>query len=595
MSGEGGAREAEAGGPVPAAASMPFWKYRPATVVDLPDRQWPDRVITQAPTWCSVDLRDGNQALVNPMDVHRKRRMFELLVRMGFKEIEVGFPAASQPDYDFVRLLIEQDLVPEDVVIQVLTQSREEQITRTMESVRGARRAIVHLYNSTSELQRRVVFKLDRAGIRDIAVAGTRRVKELASGLDGTEVILQYSPESFMGTELDFAKEVCEAVMDVWQPTPERRMIFNLPNTVEMTTPNVHADQIEWCHRNFDRRDCFILSVHTHNDRGCAVAASEQAVMAGAERVEGTLFGNGERTGNVDIVTLALNLFSQGVDPRLDISRIDECRRVVEACNQLPIDARHPYVGDLVYTAFSGSHQDAIKKGMDEMAASGSTHWEVPYLLIDPHDVGRTYEAIIRVNSQSGKGGVAYILEQDYHLSLPRRLQIEFMRVVQRLAEATGGEVSPAQIWDAFRGAYLDTEGPLELIEHETRHHGGAEAHTTVAARIRYREVEHAIKGTGNGPIAAFTAALANACGLSLRVVDYHEHALTAGTDASAAAYVEVESGSGRVTWGVGLHHDILAASLRAIVSAANRLDLVGALDGAEPAGIGSKAGRPSA
>jgi 2-isopropylmalate synthase len=562
---------------------MPVGKYRPSPVVDLPDRQWPGRVITEAPTWCSVDLRDGNQALVNPMDVHRKRRMFELLVRMGFKEIEVGFPAASQPDYDFVRLLIEQDMIPEDVVIQVLTQSREEQIGRAVESVRGARRAIVHLYNSTSELQRRVVFRLDRAGIRDIAASGARQIKSLAAGLDGTDVILEYSPESFMGTELDFAKEICEAVMDVWEPTPDRRMILNLPNTVEMSTPNVHADQIEWCHRNFAHRDCFVLSVHTHNDRGCAVAASELAVMAGAERVEGTLFGNGERTGNVDLVTLALNLFSQGVDPGLDISRIDDCRRVVEACNQLPIDARHPYVGDLVYTAFSGSHQDAIKKGMDEMAASGAALWEVPYLLIDPHDVGRTYEAIIRVNSQSGKGGVAYILEQDYHLTLPRRMQIEFMQVIQRLAEATGGEVSPAQIWDSFRGAYLDAEGPLELLEHETRHHGGPEEHTTVTARIRYREVEHRISGTGNGPIAAFTTALANACGLSLRVVDYHEHALTAGSDASAAAYVEVESPTGTVTWGAGLHHDILAASLQAIVSAANRLDFAGAL-GTEPA-----------
>ena len=574
MSGEDG---------VDVAPRMPIEKYRPAPVVDLPDRRWPGRVIAEAPIWCSVDLRDGNQALVNPMDAHRKRRMFELLVRVGFKEIEVGFPAASQPDYDFVRLLIEQDLVPEDVVIQVLTQSREELIERTIDSVRGARRAIVHLYNSTSELQRRVVFRLDQAGIRDIAAAGARQIKALVAGLDGTDVTLEYSPESFMGTELDFAKEVCEAVMDVWEPRPDRRMIVNLPNTVEMSTPNVHADQIEWCHRNFAHRDCFILSVHTHNDRGCAVAASELAVMAGAERVEGTLFGNGERTGNVDIVTLALNLFSHGVDPGLDISRIDDCRRVVEACNQLPIDPRHPYVGDLVYTAFSGSHQDAIKKGMDEMAASGATLWEVPYLLIDPHDVGRTYEAIIRVNSQSGKGGVAYILEQDYHLTLPRRLQIEFMQVIQRLAEATGGEVSPAQIWDAFRGAYLDTEGPLELLEHETRHHGGPEEHTTVTARIRWHEVEHRISGTGNGPIAAFTTALANACGLSLRVVDYHEHALTAGSDASAAAYVEVESPTGRVTWGAGLHHDILAASLQAIVSAANRLDFEGAL-AAEPA-----------
>jgi 2-isopropylmalate synthase len=557
--------------------TMPIGRYRPTPVVHLPDRRWPDRVITEAPTWCSVDLRDGNQALVNPMDVDRKRRMFDLLVRMGFKEIEVGFPAASQPDYEFVRQLIDQDLIPEDVVIQVITQSREELIERTVESVRGTRRAIVHLYNSTSELQRRVVFRLDRRGIRDIAVTGARQIKELVAGLDGTDVIFQYSPESFMGTELDFAKEICEAVMEAWQPTREHPMILNLPNTVEMTTPNIHADQIEWCHRNFANRDRFILSVHTHNDRGCGVAASELAVMAGAERVEGTLFGNGERTGNVDIVTLALNLFSQGVDPRLDISRIDECRRVVEACNQLPVDARHPYVGDLVYTAFSGSHQDAIKKGMEEMARTDSRFWEVPYLLIDPHDVGRTYEAVIRVNSQSGKGGVAYVLEQDYHLSLPRRLQIEFMQVVQRIAEDTGEEVTPNQIWDAFRGAYLDVTGPLELLEHQTQHHRRGDAHSAVSALIRHRGAEHSITGTGNGPIAAFTTALRNSCGLSLRVVDYHEHALTAGSDASAAAYVEVESPDGTVTWGVGMNHDILAASLKAIVSAANRLEATSA------------------
>src|SRR5215831_7854939 len=430
---------------VDVAPQMPVWKYRPALVVDLPDRQWPGRLIAQAPIWCSVDLRDGNQALVNPMDVHRKRRMFELLVRMGFKEIEVGFPAASQPDYDFVRLLIEKDLVPDDVVIQVLTQSREELIDRTIDSVRGARRAIVHLYNSTSELQRRVVFRLDRAGIRDIAATGARRIKELVAGLDGTDVTLEYSPESFMGTELDFAKEICEAVMDVWEPSPDRRMIVNLPNTVEMSTPNVHADQIEWCHRNFAHRDCFILSVHTHNDRGCAVAASELAVMAGAERVEGTLFGNGERTGNVDIVTLALNLYTQGVDPQLDFSNINEVARCAEACTQLPIHPRHPYVGDLVFTAFSGSHQDAIKKGLAALDPDGS--WEVPYLPIDPSDLGRSYESIIRVNSQSGKGGVAYLLERDYQLVLPRRLQIEFSRVVQAAADTTGKELTARELW----------------------------------------------------------------------------------------------------------------------------------------------------
>jgi 2-isopropylmalate synthase len=567
---------------------MPIERYRPVPLVDLPDRQWPGRVITQAPTWCSVDLRDGNQALINPMDVDRKRRMFDLLVRMGFKEIEVGFPSASQPDHDFVRLLIERELIPDDVTIQVITQSREELIEKTIDSIRGARRAIVHLYNSTSELQRRVVFRLDRRGIRDIAVSGTRQIKDLVDRLEGTDVVFQYSPESFMGTELDFAKEICEAVMEVWQPTPERRMILNLPNTVEMTTPNVHADQIEWCHRNFTGRDCFVLSVHTHNDRGCAVAASELAVMAGAERVEGTLFGNGERTGNVDLVTLALNLFSQGIDPGLDISRIDDCRRVVEACNQLPVDARHPYVGDLVYTAFSGSHQDAIKKGMDEMAASGASRWEVPYLLIDPHDVGRTYEAVIRVNSQSGKGGVAYILEQDHLLSLPRRMQIEFMHVIQELAEATGEEVTPTAIWQAFRAAYLDLDGPLELLEHQSQHHGGEDAHTTMSAHIRYRGTEHSITGTGNGPIAAFTAALTNCCELALSVVDYQEHALGSGSDATAASYVEVQSADGLVTWGAGLHHDILVASLEAIVSAANRLERAraGSAETAMPAAV---------
>jgi 2-isopropylmalate synthase len=563
---------------------MPIEKYRPGVLVDLPDRQWPSRVITTAPTWCSVDLRDGNQALINPMDVDRKRRMFDLLVKMGFKEIEVGFPSSSQPDHDFVRLLIDEDVAPDDVAIQVLTQSREELIEGTIASLKGAKRAIIHLYNSTSELQRRVVFKLDRAGIVDIAVRGARQIKDLVeTELAGTEVIFQYSPESFMGTELDFAREICEAVMDVWQPTPERRMILNLPNTVEMTTPNVHADQIEWCHRNFSRRDSFILSVHTHNDRGCAVAASELGVMAGAERVEGTLFGNGERTGNVDIVTLALNLFTHGVDPGLDVSRIDECRRVVEACNQLPVDARHPYVGDLVYTAFSGSHQDAIKKGMDELTRTESRIWEVPYLPIDPHDVGRTYEAVIRVNSQSGKGGVAYILEQDYRLSLPRRLQIEFMQVVQRMAEAAGGEVAPAAIWDAFRKEYLETGGPLELVEHQTRHRSGVEEHTTVGAVVRHRGVELSIAGTGNGPIAAFTAALGSSCGLSVSVIDYHEHALGSGSDATAAAYVELEGAEGRTTWGVGLHHDILAASLQAIVSASNRLAAAGAVE-LEPA-----------
>jgi 2-isopropylmalate synthase len=553
---------------------MPVHKYRPYPPVALSDRRWPERVISRAPIWCSVDLRDGNQALIDPMDVHRKRRFFDLLVRMGFKEIEVGFPSASQPDFDFIRLLIEEDLVPEDVTIQVLTQAREELIERTFESLVGARRAIVHLYNSTSALQRRVVFGLGRDGIVDIAVRGAELIKRLAAGHQGGELVFEYSPESFTGTELDFAKEICEAVIDVWQPTPERKMILNLPATVEMSTPNVYADQIEWCHRNIRQRDSWILSVHPHNDRGCGVAAAELAVMAGAERVEGTLFGNGERTGNVDLVTLAMNLFSQGVDPRLDISDIDAARRVVEACNQLPVHPRHPYVGDLVYTAFSGSHQDAIKKGMEALAASDGSHWEVPYLPIDPHDVGRTYEAIIRVNSQSGKGGVAYILKNDYHLDLPRRLQIEFMQVIQRITDASGKEISPEEIWEAFQATYLQPNRELELVAHETSDHAGTGAanRTGLQAVVRRRGVERTISGAGNGPIAAFVDALARDCGVELRIVDYVEHAVGAGSDATAAAYVEVSAPDGSTVWGVGLDPNILSASLRAVVSAANRL-----------------------
>ncbi|TME09894.1 MAG: 2-isopropylmalate synthase, partial [Chloroflexi bacterium] len=486
---------------------MPISKYRPYPPVDLPDRRWPSRAITSAPTWCSVDLRDGNQALIDPMDVTRKRRLFELLVRMGFKEIEVGFPSSSQPDFDFVRLLIEEDLIPPDVTIQVLTQARDELIERTFESLTGAKRVIVHLYNSTSALQRRVVFGLDRDGIAAIAVRGAELIRRLASDHRGTEFVFEYSPESFTGTELDFAKEICEAVMDVWGPSREHRVILNLPATVEMSTPNIYADQIEWCHRNFRDREAFTLSIHPHNDRGSAVAAAELALMAGAERVEGTLFGNGERTGNVDLVTLAMNLFSQGIDPGLDITNIDELRRVVEACNQLPVHARHPYVGELVYTAFSGSHQDAIKKGMDARAASQSEIWDVPYLPIDPLDVGRTYEAIIRVNSQSGKGGVAYILKHDYHLDLPRRLQIEFMRVIQEITDVTGKEITPPEIWNAFTTTYLIPNPNLELVEHETSDHAGSNGagRTRLEAVVRLAGAEHTISGRGNGPIAAFT------------------------------------------------------------------------------------------
>jgi 2-isopropylmalate synthase len=561
---------------------MPTRKYRPYPPVDLPDRRWPERVITKAPTWCSVDLRDGNQALIDPMDVSRKRRLFEVLVRMGFKEIEVGFPSASQPDFDFVRLLIKENLVPDDVTIQVLTQAREELIERTFESLTGAKRAIVHLYNSTSTLQRRVVFREDRAGITKIAVEGAELISRLASQMTGTKFVFEYSPESFTGTELDYAKEICEAVMDVWQPAPDNRIILNLPATVEMSTPNVYADQIEWCHRNFRGRDSFILSVHPHNDRGSAVAATELAVMAGAERVEGTLFGNGERTGNVDVVTLAMNLFSQGVDPELDISNIDDLRRAVEACNQLPVHPRHPYVGELVYTAFSGSHQDAIKKGMEALAASGSQVWEVPYLPIDPHDVGRTYEAIIRVNSQSGKGGVAYILKNDYHLDLPRRLQIEFMRVIQEITDESGTEITPPEIWSAFEATYLGSGSALQLVEHDTSDHAeagtGGAARTRLEASVRLFGSTRTIVGKGNGPIAAFTDALQRECGITINVVDYVEHAVGAGSDATAVAYVEATGGGVGPLWGVGMSPNILTASLRAVVSAVNRLQARGLL-----------------
>ncbi len=552
---------------------MPIRKYRPFPPVHLPDRRWPETAITAAPVWCSVDLRDGNQALIDPMDVSRKRRLFEVLVRTGFKEVEVGFPSSSQPDFDFVRLLIEENLIPDDVTIQVLTQSRDELIERTFESVAGARRAIVHLYNSTSALQRRVVFGLDREGIVAIAVRGAELIKRLASDQRSTEFVFEYSPESFTGTELDFVKEISEAVIDVWQPTPDHRMILNLPATVEMSTPNIYADQIEWCHRNIPARDSFILSVHPHNDRGAAVAATELALMAGAERVEGTLFGNGERTGNVDLITLAMNLFSQGVEPELDISNIDDLRRVVEACNQLPVHPRHPYAGDLVYTAFSGSHQDAIKKGMEALAASKDEVWEVPYLPIDPHDVGRTYEAIIRVNSQSGKGGVAYILKNDYHLDLPRRLQIEFMKVIQGITDTTGKEITPEEIWRAFEITYLGPKAALELIETDTSDHAGTGSDgTKLQAVVRIAGGQRTIVGTGNGPIAALTDALARECGIKLQVVDYVEHAVGAGSDATAVAYIEAAGETGAAVWGVGLHSNILTASLRAVVSAANRL-----------------------
>jgi 2-isopropylmalate synthase len=547
--------------------AMPIHKYRPFQPIDLPNRQWPSKVIDKAPIWCSVDLRDGNQALVEPMGPERKRRMFDLLVRMGFKEIEVGFPSASQTDFDFVRELIEQKRIPDDVTIQVLTQARDELIDRTFESLAGARRAIVHLYNSTSTLQRRVVFGLDRPGIVDIAVKGARRIKDLAAKMTGTEIVYQYSPESFTGTELDFARQICEAVMDVWQPTRQRKMIINLPATVEMATPNIFADQIEWFGRNVRNRDAVVLSVHPHNDRGTGVAAAELAMMAGCDRVEGTLFGNGERTGNVDVITLALNMFTQGVDPRIEIRNIDEIVRTVEYCNQLPVHPRHPYGGELVFTAFSGSHQDAIKKGFGAMERSNSGVWEVPYLPIDPADVGRSYEAVIRVNSQSGKGGVAYLLQTDRGLDLPRGLQVEFSQIVQRITDQTGKEITSEAIWKSFQDEYLAARA-VEFVDHKTWPGAGGER--SIEAHVRINGELRVIRGEGTGPIDAFVDALLRECGITIEIRDYREHAISHGADARAAAYVETRIG-GKTLFGVGLDANIVVASLRAVTSAADR------------------------
>jgi 2-isopropylmalate synthase len=566
-------------------SGMPIHKYTSFAPVELPDRAWPAKTITEAPRWCAVDLRDGNQALIDPMSPARKLKMFELLVAMGYKEIEVGFPAASQTDYDFVRQIIEEDRIPDDVVIQVLTQAREELIERTFESVRGAKQAIVHLYNSTSTLQRRVVFGLDKAGITQIAVNGAKVCQQFADAMpprpDGTrtEIYFEYSPESYTGTELEYAVEVCDAVTEVWQPTPDRKVIINLPATVEMATPNVYADSIEWMHRNLERRDSIILSLHPHNDRGTAVAAAELGYQAGADRIEGCLFGNGERTGNVCLVTLGLNLFSQGVDPQIDFSDIDEVRRTVEYCNQLPVHPRHPYGGDLVYTAFSGSHQDAIKKGFEHLerdaAAVGKSVdeivWAVPYLPIDPKDVGRTYEAVIRVNSQSGKGGVAYILKAEHQLELPRRAQIEFSQVIQAKTDAVGGEVTPEEIWDAFVDEYLPNPaapwGRLRLLGHHSS--SAIEEKDQLTVDLAVDDATTSLDGVGNGPIDAFTNLLGGV-GIDVRVLDYVEHALSSGEDAKAASYVECAIG-GRVLWGVGIDANIVTASLKAIVSAVNR------------------------
>jgi 2-isopropylmalate synthase len=546
---------------------MPFGKYRSHVPLVLGDRTWPDRQFTQAPRWASVDLRDGNQALIDPMDPERKLALFDTLVAVGFKEIEVGFPSASQPDYDFQRLIIEEGLIPDDVEIQVLVQCREELIERTFESLVGAHSAVVHFYNSVSELQRRVVFGLDKAGIVDIAVNAAMLCKKYESSLSGTNIRYEYSPESFTGTEPEFAIEICEAVMDVIEPTPERPMILNLPATVEMYSPNVYADVIEWFGRTIKNRDAIVLSLHPHNDRGTAVAAAELAVLAGADRVEGTLFGNGERTGNVDVVTLAMNLFSQGIDPSLNFGDIEKVRRIAEYATRLPVHPRHPYAGDLVYTAFSGSHQDAIKKGM---AAIGTEYeeWEVPYLPIDPKHTGRTYEAIIQVNSQSGKGGVAYLMDTDHGLDLPRRLQMEFSKAVQAITEESGTVISSGQMWDVFEETYLPEDAGLRLLTSEI---ATGQGRTSVTAQLLVDGEHQTITGAGNGPIDALVTALKAELGVVLEVKDYSEHALTEGSEASAVAYLECVGPDGSTWWGVGRDSSILDASLHAVVSAANR------------------------
>ncbi len=543
----------------------PSTKYRAFAPIDLADRTWPIRLITAPPQWCSVDLRDGNQALIEPMDAARKRRMFDMLLKIGFKEIEVGFPAASQTDFDFVREIIERELIPDDVTIQVLTQARPELIARTYESLRGARRAIMHLYNSTSVAQRRVVFRTDRAGIIDIAVRGASVVREHALRQPDTDWTFEYSPESFTGTELDFAVQICDAVNAIWEPTPQRKSILNLPATVEMSTPNIYADQIEWFLRHINRRGCIVLSVHPHNDRGTAVAAAELAIMAGAERVEGTLFGNGERTGTVDIVTLALNLYSQGIDPKLDFSNINEAARCAEACNQLPIHPRHPYVGDLVFTAFSGSHQDAIKKGLGARAEADI--WDVPYLPIDPTDLGRSYDSIIRVNSQSGKGGVAYLLERDYQLVMPRRLQIEFSQVVQAAADITGKELTSQELWDLFNREYIKPRMPYVYRSHQLAASTDGADSERLTLQIENAGRPETWLGQGSGPIDAMVKAI----GLPFDVLSYEEHSRGQGSAANAVSYIEVTTRSRHTLFGVGMHPNIITASLLAIVSAVNR------------------------
>jgi 2-isopropylmalate synthase len=567
-------------------SAMPIHRYKPfheQIKVDLPDRTWPTKRITKAPRWCAVDLRDGNQALIDPMSPERKLKMFQLLVRMGYKEIEVGFPSASQTDFDFVRVLIEDGHIPDDVTIQVLTQARDHLIERTYESLIGAKSVIVHFYNSTSVLQRKVVFNQDKDGIKKIALDAAKKCKSLEHLLPGTKIYYEYSPESYTGTELEYAVEVCNAVIEEIGPTPERQMVINLPATVEMITPNVYADSIEWMSRHLSRRESILLSLHPHNDRGTAIAAAEQGYMAGADRIEGCLFGNGERTGNVDLVTLGLNLFSQGIDPEIDFSDIDEIKRTVEYCNQLPVPERSPYGGDLVYTAFSGSHQDAIKKGFEAMQKTaeaqgkslGDLEWAVPYLPIDPLDVGRSYEAVIRVNSQSGKGGVAYLLKSDHSLDLPRKLQIEFSRVVQGLTDSEGGEVSSEKLWEIFQDEYLPAPnskpelkwGRFELKRMKTESEMDGEVKLDIVLRDGANEI--AVSGTGNGPISAFLSIL-KAQGVDTRLLDYVEHTMSAGGDAQAASYIELDV-AGKTLWGVGIDSDIATSSLKAVISGVNR------------------------
>ena len=550
---------------------MPFEKYRPFLPLALADRTWPSKRIEKAPLWCSVDLRDGNQALIDPMDPPRKLRMFEALVDMGFKEIEVGFPAASQPDFDFVRQLVEDDLIPDDVTIQVLTQCRDELIERTYDAIAGSASAIVHFYNSTNPLQREVVFGMDKDGIRDIPVNAAKLCRKLEETMGDSEIRYEYSPESFTLTEPDFALDVCEAVIDVMDPSPDDPMIVNLPATVECYSPNVYGDVIEWFHRNVSRRDSIVLSLHPHNDRGCAVAAAEFGVMAGADRVEGTLFGNGERTGNVDIVTLAMNLFANGVDPELDISDIDSLRRTAEYCNRLPVHPRHPYVGDLVYTAFSGSHQDAIKKGLAVLPADYE-QWAVPYLPIDPKHVGRNYEAVIRVNSQSGKGGVAYVMKEEHGFDLPRRLQIEFSRTIQHITEDTGTEITPGAMWESFQGVYFPERASFRLSSQELRTSttDGSD-HTTISAELEVDGERVTVTGEGDGPVEAFVNALRATWDVPFDVVDYSEHAIGSGADARAVAYVESSGDDGTLRWGIGIDSNITTASLLAVLAAFER------------------------